>query len=332
VRPEQRLVLLSRFPSTESFARTARPVIEGARPLARRARSLAGQPSRLKIGAAAATLATAAGVAAVAVGGAQADASVRTLGPVSTTSAISRAAVSPTKVPGQVLAGPVLSGTASSGQQVEQASPLNRTGAQSSPAPAASLATSSPAAATQQAPTSTHSASTSGTTQQSPSQAHDQAAAKWTAPTQPYVFYDSVTPGEIPSGHVVATYADGPYAVSPSQVSGAKWVLWIDVNGSDPTNAQVLDVEPGDATPTTAATWAQERLTAHPNGYAVIYTMLSDWSAVKSAIATLPSSMQSHVRYWIADPTGVPHVVAGASATQWDWGQNFDISTALPSF
>jgi hypothetical protein len=329
VRPEQRLVLLSRFPSTESFARTARPLIEGARPLARRARSLAGQPSRLKIGAAAATLATAAGVAAVAVGGAQADASVRTLGPVSTTSAISRAAVSLTKVPGQVLAGPVLSGTASSGQQVQQVSPLNQPGAQTSPAPATS---SSPAAATQQTPASAASASTSGSTQQSTSQAHRQAAAKWTAPTQPYVFYDSVTPGEIPSGNVVATYADGPYAVSPSQISGAKWVLWIDVNGSDPTNAQVLDVEPGDATPATAAAWAQQRLTAHPNGYAVIYTMLSDWSAVKSAIATLPSSMQSHVRYWIADPTGVPHVVAGASATQWDWGQQFDISTALPSF
>jgi hypothetical protein len=332
VRPEQRLVLLSRFPSTESFARTARPLIKGARPLARRARSLAGQPSRLKIGAAAATLATVAGVAAVAAGAAPADAAVRTLGPVSTTTAISRGAgaISPTKVPGQILAGPVLSGTASPGQAVQQASPLNQAGTHS-PGVTSSSTSSNPAATTEQAPASTPSTSTSGTTQQSSSQTQ-QASAKWTAPQQPYVFYDSVTPGQIPAGNVLATYADGPYAVSPSQISGAKWVLWIDVNGSDPTNAQVLDVEPGDATPTTAATWAQERLTAHPNGYAVIYTMLSEWPAVKSAIATLPSSMQSHVRYWIADPTGVPHVVPGSSATQWDWGQNFDISTALPSF
>jgi hypothetical protein len=265
--------------------------------------------------------------------------------------------VSPTKVPGQVLAGPVLSGQdqagqalsgqalagsaqsgqvlsgqAQAGQAAQQASPLNQTGVQSSPAPATSSASPSPAAATQQTPTSTPSASTSTGTQQSSSQAQPAEQHAFTAPQQPYVFYDSVTPGQIPAGNVVATYADGPYAVSPSSITGAKWVLWIDVNGSDPVNAQVLDVEPSDATPATAATWAQERLTAHPNGYAVIYTMLSEWPAVQAAIHTLPSSMQAHVRYWIADPTGVPHVVPGSSATQWDWGQNFDISTALPSF
>ena len=42
--------------------------------------------------------------------------------------------------------------------------------------------------------------------------------------------------------------------------------------------------------------------------------------------------MQSKVRYWIADPTGVPHVVAGASATQWYWGNSYDITTANPNF
>jgi hypothetical protein len=53
---------------------------------------------------------------------------------------------------------------------------------------------------------------------------------------------------------------------------------------------------------------------------------------VKSAVAALPASMQSHVRWWIADPTGVPHVVPGSSATQWYWGSNYDITTATPSF
>jgi hypothetical protein len=60
--------------------------------------------------------------------------------------------------------------------------------------------------------------------------------------------------------------------------------------------------------------------------------MRSEWSAVKSAVAALPASMQSHVRWWIADPTGVPHVVPGSSATQWYWGSNYDITTATPSF
>ena len=40
--------------------------------------------------------------------------------------------------------------------------------------------------------------------------------------------------------------------------------------------------------------------------------------------------MQHQVRWWIADPTGVPHIVPGASATQWYWGHNYDITTARP--
>jgi len=41
---------------------------------------------------------------------------------------------------------------------------------------------------------------------------------------------------------------------------------------------------------------------------------------------------RSRVRYWIADPTGVPHVVAGSGATQWYWGNSYDITTANPDF
>ncbi|MFZ0047036.1 MAG: hypothetical protein WAL16_14420 [Streptosporangiaceae bacterium] len=148
---------------------------------------------------------------------------------------------------------------------------------------------------------------------------------------RPYEIYDSVTPAQIPGHHRIATYADGGYAVSPSAVSHHRNVLWIDTNGSDP-RAAVLDVEPGDATPSGAATWARAKLTADPNGPAIIYTMRSDWSAVRAAIGSLPRHMQSEVRYWIADPTGTPHIVPGASATQWYWGSNYDISSAHPGF
>jgi hypothetical protein len=163
--------------------------------------------------------------------------------------------------------------------------------------------------------------------------AHLAAASRPAAPAQPaqpYQFYDSVTPSAIPSGHEIATYADGPFAVSPSQVAGQK-VLWIDTNGSDPS-ANALDVEPGDATPSQAATWAQQKLSADPHAIAIIYTMQSEWQPTQAAIGTLPSWMQSHVRWWIADPTGVPHMVPGANATQWYWGSNYDISTANPGF
>jgi hypothetical protein len=142
--------------------------------------------------------------------------------------------------------------------------------------------------------------------------------------------YDSVTPGNIPSGQAAAVYANGAYAAYPSQVSGHKSVLWIDTNGSDP-HANVLDVEPGDATPYGAAQWVKQRLNAHPKEVAIVYTMRSDWQQVKNNVAALPSWMQSKVRYWIADPTGVPHVVPGSSATQWYWGPNYDITTANPN-
>jgi hypothetical protein len=156
-------------------------------------------------------------------------------------------------------------------------------------------------------------------------------AAQPSGPTQPYTMYDSVTPSSLPANQAAAVYADGAYAASASQVSGHHSVLWIDANGSDP-NANVLDVEPGDATPAGAATWVQAHLGKQPHSVAIIYTMRSDWSAVQDAVGGLPSWEQSHVRYWIADPTGVPHVVPGSSATQWYWGSNYDISTANPNF
>ena len=151
-------------------------------------------------------------------------------------------------------------------------------------------------------------------------------------PPQPYWIYDSVTPSAIPSvSQAVAVYADGHYAAAPSQLGQRGLVLWIDTNGSDP-HADVLDVEPGDATPSQSATWVAAKLDASPNSVAIVYTMRSDWGAVQSAINALPWWMPSHTRYWIADPTGVPHVVPGSQATQWYWGQNYDISTALPNF
>jgi hypothetical protein len=149
-------------------------------------------------------------------------------------------------------------------------------------------------------------------------------------PEQPLQFYDSVTPSAIPAGNVIATYSTGRYAVSAAAVA-SRPTIWIDTQGTDP-GASVLDIEPGDATPAMAATWVAAKLTSDPTARARLYTMLSEWPAVQAAIATLPSWMQARVRYWIADPTGVQHMVPGANATQWYWGASYDISTADPGF
>ena len=147
---------------------------------------------------------------------------------------------------------------------------------------------------------------------------------------KPYQIYDSVTPSSLPSGKDAAVYANGAYATSAHQVAGHKSVLWIDTNGSNP-GANVLDVEPGDATPAAAAAWAQQRLVKHPDSVAIIYTMRSSWQDVKDNVAHLPKGQQDNVRYWIADPTGVKHIVPGSDATQWYWGSSIDISAANPS-
>jgi hypothetical protein len=148
---------------------------------------------------------------------------------------------------------------------------------------------------------------------------------------KPYLIYDSVTPSSIPAGKAAAVYVNGSYAASASQTAGHSKVLWIDTNGSNPS-ADVLDVEPGDATPHRAAVWVQQRLSQHPKEIAIVYTMRSLWQEVKDNVAHLPAWQQNKVRYWIADPTGVPHVVPGSHATQWYWGDHYDITTANPGF
>jgi hypothetical protein len=150
-------------------------------------------------------------------------------------------------------------------------------------------------------------------------------------PAQPTTIYDSVTPSSIPAGAQAAVYSDGTYAASPAQMAGHPNTLWIDTNGSN-IKANVLDVEPGDATPQQAATWVQQKLTANPNDTAIVYTFRAEWGPTQQAISALPQQMQSHVKWWIADPTGVPHIVPGSDATQWYWGQSYDQSLANPGF
>jgi hypothetical protein len=158
---------------------------------------------------------------------------------------------------------------------------------------------------------------------------HLKAAA---APARPYLIYDSVTPRSIPSGQqVVATYGDGPHPVSPSTVTGRKTVMWISITGRD-YDASVVDVEPGNATPAEAASWAWHRLRSSPDAVARIYTMIREWPYVRAAVASFPAQMRARIHWWIADPTGYPHLVPGSDATQWYWGSHYDISTASPGF
>src|SRR5258706_7528291 len=107
--------------------------------------------------------------------------------------------------------------------------------------------------------------------------------------------------------------------------------MWIDTQATDP-DASALDIEPGDAPPEQAATWAYQRLSKYPHGLARLYTSQSEWPAVPAAVATLPAKKRSHIPSGIAGPTSVPHIVAGADRHQWDSGFGHDTTTPKTHF
>jgi len=165
----------------------------------------------------------------------------------------------------------------------------------------------------------------------SSAQGHQPAAANAQASkAKPYLIYDSVVPQAIPAGQVVATYSTGAHPIPASAVAGRRTVIWIDTLGTDPSGSNELDIEPGCASPSQAAGWVRARLTAHPNATAILYSSISEWSEIRADVGSLPVWMRAKIRWWIADPTGSPHMVPGAQATQWYWGSSYDISTALP--
>jgi hypothetical protein len=175
-------------------------------------------------------------------------------------------------------------------------------------------------------PAAYRSAAPAASTKPAPAPSHPAAAA-----TRPFLMYDSLTPQDVPAGKIVAAYADGAHPDYPSQVTGARRVLWIDVTGMDPA-ASVLDIEPGCASASTAPGWVSSKLTARPHAVAILYTSISEWSQVQAAVSALPAWMKAKIRWWIADPTGSAHIVPGSDATQWYWGPSYDLSTALPRF
>lgn len=140
------------------------------------------------------------------------------------------------------------------------------------------------------------------------------------------IMYDSTMPHHIPGGAVACLYINGNWKASATDASRFSRVLWIDVNGEDPSQASILDIENGDATPGHVPAWCQARVNAVPGTLLRLYCNISTWPEVKAAVRSMGTDLRGRVRYWIANPTGVAHLVPGSSATQYFWGQNYDES------
>jgi len=129
-------------------------------------------------------------------------------------------------------------------------------------------------------------------------------------PSPVRTFRDSVSPGAIPLAGIqgVIGYANGRFAWTAAETArfAAKGLqtAMVDVNGSAPESACILDVERGDATPAQAPGWIRERNAFR--GDATVYCDLSTLPAVLAATARVSGSWW----LWLAHYTGHPHIPA----------------------
>ncbi len=144
---------------------------------------------------------------------------------------------------------------------------------------------------------------------------------------------DSTTPGDIPLAGlaVVMGYANGKYG--PGGVPPDAWtpaavarfakagipVAWIDVNGSA-VGADILDVEPFDATTSQAVTWAKAKRAAHPAAYpGIIYCNRSTLTPLFNTMNAAGLQVVRDFRLWIATLDGTKTVadMTGVTAVQY---------------
>jgi hypothetical protein len=138
------------------------------------------------------------------------------------------------------------------------------------------------------------------------------------------VMRDSTTPTDIPvqGTDIVAGYANGSFKWSKEGYDRFPGIphAHIDVNGTDPHGAGILDVEPRCADVPTAVTWAQQRKAAFPDHYApVIYCNRDTLTSLFNAMNEAGLHIVRDFRLWIAtlDGTKAVHDMTGVTAVQY---------------
>lgn len=133
------------------------------------------------------------------------------------------------------------------------------------------------------------------------------------------LMFDDVDLSLLPEGYdAYAGYVDGRYA-NVSQIR-AKFpsakVLSIDVTGGD-TSADCLDIEPGDATNTTAVNWVRKKIAAKAS-LIVCYTSASNVNALVSAL-TAAGISRSKYKLWSAHYGAGSHCCGPATCKLCYW-------------
>jgi hypothetical protein len=140
----------------------------------------------------------------------------------------------------------------------------------------------------------------------------------------PKTMYDAVNASAIPANaEIVAGYVEGRYAWS-----AADWARFpnavkvtIAIWNAD---ADVLDIETGDATPAMGPAWvARQRARG---AFPTVYCNTSTWPAVQSALSAAGFVNGTHYDWWAARYTGQPHLEPGSAATQYADPGPYDLS------
>ena len=133
--------------------------------------------------------------------------------------------------------------------------------------------------------------------------------------------YDSVNIDNLPlDGDVYAGYVGGNWPTYEPLMKKFphKPVVSIAVQANQ--DAQVLDIESGDATPEQAAAWVARQIKLGRKR-PTIYTSHALMQDVLNEIA---KAKVERPDFWIADWTGAAHAIPGAVAVQWASNDRFD--------
>lgn len=160
-------------------------------------------------------------------------------------------------------------------------------------------------------------------------------------PPQPVTMYDSVNLAMIPANPpAVAGYVGGHWPNYPEVVTRFPKAKHLSIAVAALEDAEVLDVESGDATVAQIDPWFR-RQKSRGIKRPVIYTSVSNAAAVVTALAHSGFPRTSY-RLWTAHYTGKAHRCAKecgfagqADATQYDdhaLGRDLDVSLCAPGF
>lgn len=126
--------------------------------------------------------------------------------------------------------------------------------------------------------------------------------------------YDGITASRLPTGaELVAGYVDGMFAWSAADWARFPASVKVRIAVFSSTNdGEVLDVEPGNATPAESVDWVLMRRRAGVDP--TVYMNMGTWPTVRAAFEARGVA-QPH--YWVARYDGVASIPAGAVAKQY---------------